>query len=106
MKGIILIVFVALFFVLYLMQHRYSVIETQQMEKLQKQKQLLQQELILLEGEKTKTFLYSNLEDSASQLNLSFPKNIPSYPSQQYKTVNNNNHSQLTNLNSNEPHKD
>lgn len=101
MKRILLIILVASFFVLYLIQHRYSILETQQLEKLQKQKHLLQQELILLEGEKTKTFLFSNLEDNALQLNLSFPKNLP-----QFKSLNQYHHNQITNLNINEEHKD
>ena len=74
MKRILLVIIIAMFFVLYLFQHRYSVLSTQQLAKLEKQKQLLNQEIIALEGEKTKTFLFTNLEDDAQQLNLFFPK--------------------------------
>jgi hypothetical protein len=101
MKRILLVFFIASLFILYLFQHRYSVLTTQQLAKLEKQKQLLKQELILLEGEKTKTFLYSNLEDSAVQLNLLFPKNIP-----HNNLTANKNHGQITNLTANEPNKD
>ncbi len=101
MKRILLVFFIALLFILYLFQHRYSVLATQQLAKLEKQKQLLKQELILLEGEKTKTFLYSNLEDSAMQLNLLFPKNIV----HNNLTVNKN-QEQITNLTTNGQHKD
>jgi len=75
MKKILLAILVASISILYLFQHRYSISCTQELAKLEKQQQLMKEELTALECQKAKVFLFSNLEDTAKQLNLTFPKN-------------------------------
>jgi uncharacterized protein (DUF3084 family) len=77
MKKILIILLITAFFIVYLFQHHYSINCTQEIAKLEKQKQLLQEELITLETQKNKTFLFANLLDSAQQLKLTFPKRPP-----------------------------
>jgi hypothetical protein len=73
MKKIAWVILVTAFFILYLFQHRYSVSCTQELARLEKQKQLLKEEITGLESKEVNTFLFSNLEDTAQQLNLQFP---------------------------------
>jgi hypothetical protein len=73
MKKIVWVILVTAFFILYLFQHRYSVSCTQELARLEKQKQLLKEEITGLESNRANTYLFSNLEDTAQQLNLRFP---------------------------------
>lgn len=77
MKTILIAILVTISFVLYLLQHRFSVNATQDIAKLEKTKQLLNEEVITLESECAKIFLYANLEQIAQRLNLSFPLKSP-----------------------------
>ncbi|MEO0074709.1 MAG: hypothetical protein ABIK31_01170, partial [candidate division WOR-3 bacterium] len=67
----------AIIALLYLAQHRVSVRMTQEIVELQKTKQLISEELMALKTECAKTFLFSNLQESAQKLNLISTKNCP-----------------------------
>jgi hypothetical protein len=73
MKRILLVIAITSIFILYLLQHRYSVSSTQELAKLEKQRQLLKEEIIALESKEASVYLFTNLEDTAQQLNLFFP---------------------------------
>ena len=73
MKKIVWVILITAFFILYLFQHRYSVSCTQELARLEKQRQLLKEEITGLESNKANIYLFSNLEDTAQQLNLRFP---------------------------------
>lgn len=88
MKKIAWVILVTAFFILYLFQHRYSVSCTQELARLEKQRQLLKEEITGLECKAVNTFLFSNLEDTAQQLNLQFPSRT--------KNLKNNQPTQIT----------
>jgi hypothetical protein len=90
MKRILIILLITAFFILYLFQHHYSINCTQTIAKLEKQKQLLQEEIITLETQKNKTFLFANLLDSAQLLRLTFPKRSVDHTGSLTNVINNN----------------
>ena len=75
MKTILIVILIAFGFICYLFQHRYSIKCTQEIAQLEKDRQLLKEEITRLETEQARTFLWVNLENSAQQLGLVFPKN-------------------------------
>jgi len=91
MKRILIILLITAFFIVYLFQHHYSINCTQEIAKLEKQKQLFQEELMTLETQKNKTFLFANLLDSAQQLKLTFPKRPPNHTNALTNLTNNTN---------------
>jgi hypothetical protein len=72
MRTIFITILVAGVFVLYLFQHRCSVESTQKITQLEKEIQLLQEEVINLQSQCARIFLYTNLEQTAQDLNLIF----------------------------------
>ena len=76
MKKIVWVILITAFFILYLFQHRYSVSCTQELARLEKQRQLLKEEITGLESKEVNTFLFVNLEDTAQQFNLQFPSKV------------------------------
>jgi hypothetical protein len=76
MKKIVWVIVVTGFFLLYLFQHRYSVSATQQLAQLEKQRQILKDNITALESKKANTFLLINLEDTAQQMTNQFAPDI------------------------------
>lgn len=90
MKKILIVLLITGLFILYLFQHHYSIKCTQEIAQLEKQKQLLQENIVRLETEKNKTFLFANLLTSAQQLRLKFPKRSITQIDSVTKKINNN----------------
>ncbi|MCX7785930.1 MAG: hypothetical protein N2201_06895 [candidate division WOR-3 bacterium] len=74
MKKIALIILVAIFFILYLIQHRQSIIYTQEISQLETELEMRKDEVLKLEGEKNRIFLFANLEKTAVKLGLTYPR--------------------------------
>jgi hypothetical protein len=70
MKKIVWVIVVTGFFMLYLFQHRYSVSATQQIAQLEKQRQILKENITALESKQANTFLFINLNDSAREMSM------------------------------------
>lgn len=75
MKTILIVILITCGFVFYLFQHRVSIDLTGIIMKQEKEKQLLNEEIIALESNCAKIFLFTNLEKIAQNLNLIYNKN-------------------------------
>lgn len=74
MKGILIVFAIAALFVLYLVLHRYSIIYTQEISRLETELKLCKDEVLNLEAQKHRVFLFANLEKLALALGLTYPK--------------------------------
>lgn len=72
MKKILLVIIVAMIFILYLVQHRLSVIYTQEITRLETELEMRKDEVLKLEGEKNRAYLFANLEKMAATLGLTY----------------------------------
>lgn len=74
MKGILIVFAIATFFVLSLVLYQYSIIYTQEITRLETELKLCKDEVLKLEAEKHRVFLFANLEKLALALGLTYPK--------------------------------
>lgn len=69
-RFVVIIVLFTGFLILYVWLHNYSIAITQEVVQLQKELQLLKEDVVRLEIEQNKVFLWANLEIHAKELNL------------------------------------
>ncbi|MCX8015263.1 MAG: hypothetical protein N2748_04515 [candidate division WOR-3 bacterium] len=79
-KFIIIIVLFTGILIFSVWLHHYSIALTQEVVRLQKELQLLKEEVTRLEIEQNRVFLWTNLENRAQELNLISPPNNKTKP--------------------------